>query len=88
MPWNRWPHARGIRGHMFMDSMATYPWNTQVIPDWSRGEIPCALGGNEDGAGPVLPFDKGTGVIPGLGEHEAQIKATAACTEGKSMPGT
>ena len=31
MPWNRWPHARGIRGHMFMDSMATYPWNTHPI---------------------------------------------------------
>ena len=29
MPWNRWPHHRGIRGHMFMESMATCAWNTQ-----------------------------------------------------------
>jgi hypothetical protein len=54
----------------------------EIIPDWGPGEIPCALGGDEHSSGPVLPFDKGTGVIPGLGEHEAQIKATAACTEG------
>ena len=54
----------------------------QVVPDWSRGEIPRALGGNEDGAGPILPFDEGAGVIAGLGEHEAQIKASAACAEG------
>jgi hypothetical protein len=60
----------------------------QIIPDWRGGEIPCALGGNEDGAGPVLPFDKGAGVIAGLGEHEAQIKASAACAEGQSVPGT
>ena len=31
MPWNRWPHHRGIRGHMFMDSMATCPWNTHLM---------------------------------------------------------
>jgi hypothetical protein len=60
----------------------------QVVPDRGRGEIPRALGGNEDGAGPVLPFDEGAGVIAGLGEHEAQIKASAACAEGQSVPGT
>lgn len=60
----------------------------EVIPDWGRGEVSCALGGNEDGAGPVLPLDKGAGVIAGLGEHEAQIKASAACAEGQSVPGT
>jgi hypothetical protein len=60
----------------------------QVVPDWRRGEIPDALGGDEDGAGPVFPFDKGAGVIAGLGEHEAQIKASAACAEGQSVPGT
>jgi hypothetical protein len=27
-------------------------------------------------------------VIAGLGEHEAQIKASAACAEGQSVPGT
>ena len=60
----------------------------QIVPDRCRGEIPGALGGDEDGAGPVLPFDKGAGVILGLGEHEAQIQASAACAEGQSVPGT
>lgn len=60
----------------------------QVGPDRGRGEIPCALGGDEDGARPVLPLDEGAGMIAGLGEHEAQIKASAACAEGQSVPGT
>jgi hypothetical protein len=60
----------------------------QVVPDWGGGEVPSALGGDEDGAGPLLPFNKGAGVIAGFGEHEAQIKAAAACAEGQSMPGT
>ena len=60
----------------------------QVAPDRGRGEIPRALGRDEDGAGPVLPLDEGAGVIAGLGEHEAQIKASAACAEGQSVPGT
>jgi hypothetical protein len=61
---------------------------SQVCPDRGRGEVPCALGGDEDGAGPVLPFDERAGVIVGFGEHEAQIKASAACAEGQSVPGT
>ncbi len=60
----------------------------QIIPDWSWGEIPSVLGGDEDGAGPLLPLDKGAGVIAGFGQHEAQIKASAACAEGQSVPGT
>lgn len=60
----------------------------QIGPDRGRGEIPRALGGDEDRPWPVLPFDEGTGVIAGLGEHEAQIKASAACAEGQSVPGT
>jgi hypothetical protein len=60
----------------------------QVGPDRGRSEVTRALGGDEDGAGPVLPFDEGAGVIAGLGEHEAQIKASAACAEGQSVPGT
>jgi hypothetical protein len=51
---------------------------SQIIPDRGGDEISCALGGNEDSSGPVLPFDKGAGVKTGLGEHEAQIKASAA----------
>jgi len=61
---------------------------SQVIPDWRRGEVPSALGGDEDGTGPVFPFDKGAGVEAGLSEHEAQIKASAACAERQSVPGT
>lgn len=30
MPWNQWPHVRGIDGHMFMESMATCAWNTHA----------------------------------------------------------
>ncbi len=60
----------------------------QVGPDRGRGKVARALGCDEDGAGPVLPFDEGAGVISGLGQHEAQIKASAACAEGESVPGT
>ena len=60
----------------------------QVIPDWGRGEISCALGCDEDRAGPLFPLDEGPGVISGFGEHDAQIKASAACAEGQSVPGT
>ena len=60
----------------------------QVGPDRGRGEVPGALGRDEDGARPVLPFDEGAGVIAGFGKHEAQIKASAACAEGESVPGT
>ncbi len=60
----------------------------QIIPDRGRGEVACALGGDEDGAGPVLPLDEGAGVETGFGEHEAQIQASAACAEGQSVPGT
>ena len=60
----------------------------QVGPDRGRGEVACALGCDEDGARPLLPFDEGAGVITGFGQHEAQIKASAACAEGQSVPGT
>ena len=60
----------------------------QVIPDWGWGEIPGALGGDEDGAWKTFPLDEGPGVIAGFGEHEAQIQASAACAEGQSVPGT
>ncbi len=60
----------------------------QVVPDRRRGEISGALGGDEDGTGPVLPLNKGAAVIAGFGQHEAQIKASAACAERQSVPGT
>jgi len=60
----------------------------QVGPDRGRGEVSGCLRGDEDRPWPVLPFDEGAGVIAGFGEHEAQIKASAACAEGQSMPGT
>lgn len=59
----------------------------QIGPDRSRGEVSGALGSDDDGARPVFPFDEGAGVIAGFGEHEAQIKASAACAEGQSVPG-
>ena len=60
----------------------------QVVPDRGRDEVACALGGNEDCAGPIFPLDKGAGVEAGFCEHDAQIQASAACAEGKSVPGT
>jgi hypothetical protein len=60
----------------------------QVVPDWGRGEVSCALGGDEHASWPILPFNKGAGVEAWLGEHEAQIQASAACAEGQSVPGT
>ena len=80
----------GISGEDDVEGPAKGPGieAAQIVPDRGRGEIPCALGGDEDGAGPVLPLDEGAGVIAGFGEHEAQIKASAACAEGQSVPGT
>ena len=60
----------------------------QIGPDRRRSEVSGALGGDEHRPWPVLPFDEGAGVITGFGEHEAQIKASAACAEGQSVPGT
>ena len=60
----------------------------QVGPDWGRGEVSGCLRRDEHRPWPVLPFDEGAGMIAGFGEHEAQIKATAACAEGQSVPGT
>jgi hypothetical protein len=60
----------------------------QIVPDRSGCEIPSALGRDEHGAGPLFPFDKGAGVIARFGQHDAQIKASAACAEGQPVPGT
>ena len=60
----------------------------QIIPDRGSGEVACAQGGDEDGAGPILPLDKGAGVIAGLRQHDAQIQASAACAAGQSAKGT
>lgn len=80
----------GIPGEDDVEGAAEGPGieTAQIVPDWRRGEIPCALGCDEDGSGPFLPFDEGAGVETGLGEHDAQIQASAACAEGQSMPGT
>jgi hypothetical protein len=60
----------------------------QVGPDRGRGEVACALSGDEDCSRPILPLDEGAGMETGFREHEAQIKASAACAEGQSVPGT
>jgi len=80
----------GIPGQHRVERAAEGPGieAAQIVPDWGRGEIPRGLGGDEDGAGPVFPFDKGAGVEARFGEHEAQIKASAACAERQSVPGT
>jgi hypothetical protein len=83
--WLAW-----ISGEDDVESAVKWPGikATQIIPDWRRGEISRALGGDEDRSGICLPLDKGTSVKSGLGEHEAQIQASAACAEGQSVPGT
>jgi len=80
----------GISGEDGIEGAAEGPGveAAQVGPDRGRGEVACALGRDEDGARPVLQFDESAGVIAGLGEYEAQIKASAACAEGQSVPGT
>ena len=80
----------GVSGEDGIEGAAEGPGieTAEVGPDRGRGEVSRALGGNEDRSGPVLPFDEGAGVVAGLGEHEAQIKASAACAEGQSVPGT
>ena len=60
----------------------------EVIPYRGGGEVSGSLGGNEDGARPVLPFDECAGVEAGLGEHEAHIQSSAARAEGEAVPGT
>ena len=80
----------GVSGEHDVEGTAEGPRikTAQIIPDWSWGEIACALGGDEDRAGPIFPFDKGAGVKPEFGQHEAQIQASAARAEGQSVSGT
>ena len=60
----------------------------EIIPDRGRGEIPGALGGDEDSARPFFPLDGAARVISGFCEHEAHIQPSAACAEGQSVSGT
>jgi len=80
----------GISGQHRVKGAAERPGveAAQIIPDWRWGEISRALGGDEHSPWPVLPLDERAGVIAGLSEHEAQIKASAACAEGQSVSGT
>ena len=80
----------GISGQDDVEGPAEGPGieTAQIIPDRGRGEVSCALCGDEDGAGPFFPFNEGPGVIAGFGQHDAQIQASAACAEGQSVPGT
>ncbi len=80
----------GVSGEDDVESAAEGPGveTVQIVPDGCWGEIPGALGSDEDAAGPILPLDKCAGVETGFSEHEAQIQASAACAEGQSVPGT
>ena len=80
----------GVTGEDGIEGAAKWPGikAVEIVPDRGRGEVTSALGGDEDGVGIDLPFDKCPGVIAGFGEHEAQIQASAACAEGQSVPGT
>ena len=80
----------GISGQQRVKGPAEGPGieGSQIVPDWRRSEVSRALGRDEDASGVTFPLDKGAGVIAGFGQHEAQIKASAACAEGQSVPGT
>jgi hypothetical protein len=80
----------GISGEDDVEGAAKGPGveAAEIIPDRCRGEIACTLGGDKDRSWPILPLDKGAGVIAGFGEHEAHIQASAACADGQSVPGT
>ena len=80
----------GVSGQDDVEGTAEGPGieGSQVIPDRSRGEVSCELGGDEDFAGIAFPLNESTGVEAWFGEHDAQIKASAACAEGQSVPGT
>jgi hypothetical protein len=80
----------GVSGQDDVEGTAEGPGieTAQVIPDRSRGEVSCALGGDENAAGIDFPLDESTGVVAWFGEHDAQIQASAACAEGQSVPGT
>lgn len=60
----------------------------QIVPNRGGSKISRALGRDEDSSRPILPLDKGAGVIDWFGQHEAHIQASAACAEGQSIPGT
>ena len=80
----------GISGEDDVEGAAEGPGieAAQIIPDWGGGEISGTLGLDEDDSGICLPLDEGAAVIARLSQHEAQIKASAACAEGQSVPGT
>jgi hypothetical protein len=80
----------GVSGQHGIKGTAEAPCikTAQIIPDWSWRKVSCALGGDKYASRPVFPLDESASVIAGLGEHEAQIKASAACAEGQSVPGT
>ena len=80
----------GVTGQDDVESPTKGPSieTVQIAPDWRRGEISRALGGDEDASGIALPLDEGPSVEIRFGQHEAQIKASAACAEGQSVPGT
>jgi len=80
----------GISGQHRVEGTAKTPGieAAQIVPYWRRGEISGALGRDEHSSGVVLPLNESAGVIAGLCQHEAQIKASTACAEGQSVPGT
>ena len=80
----------GVTGEDDVEGPAKGPGieTAKIITDRGWGEVTRALGGDENGSGIALPLDECTGVIAGLGQQEAQIKASAACAEGQSVPGT
>jgi hypothetical protein len=49
-----------------------------VVPDRGRGEVSCALCGDEDGSGVFLPLDEAGGGKARLGKVKTHVKSAAA----------
>jgi hypothetical protein len=86
-------HAERLAGVSGKDGVDCAPKRSPVeggniVPDRGGGKVSGALACDDGLPGIWFPFDKATGVESGLGKQEAKIKATAACAEGQSVPGT
>ena len=70
----------GVSGKDGVDDASERPSveGGNVIPDGCRGEVSCALCGDDCRAGVFFPFDKASGVGLRLCQLQSHIKATGA----------
>jgi hypothetical protein len=86
-------HAERLAGVSGKDGVDRAPERGSVecgniIPDRGGREVSGALCCDDGLPWVFFPFDEAAGVKAGFCEHEAKIKATAACAEAESVAGT